>query len=680
MDTEHQHTSMKNEPRPEKNDPASGSHIRLRAILLGSGLALAICLITPFNNAYRQGTPLGGGHFPLAPFYFFMWLAIFTVAIRWLFKGRNLLTGKELLVSWALMVMLSGIAWTGLARTFFINITAPYHFATVENRWQEVLNPLLPESWYPQSQEAITQFYNGLDGGRQMGWLEVFGNIPWDAWLVPLAGWAGFVLLCYIVIACVVSLLSKQGLYNERMNFPLLRVPLLMQEAIDNDELGRFFANRFLLAGLLIPVCLHLLNGLSFYNPSIPSIPTLILAGKYFPKHGLFAGFYKLKIYIYPAFIGFAFLTSKQISFSFWLFYIVGALLIGLLSFLGLNIPAASLGVTFGPTISRPEEMQMVGAYLVFFIFLAWLARFHFLDILQKGFGFKKDTNVEQEWLSTRLAFWGAVGGGLAIVLWCHYFGLPFLFSFLVVGAFFVFTLVATRVICQGGIAYFTLTAAPLDGVMAFFGTKFFSGAGLVVAGIVQKLLFVDLRESLMPSLLHTRKVTDKATNNRKIFAVIMLTLIAGIVVSFLAMLALSYKFGVRELGLDWATRTTVAVYDDIYNLVESPAEPSQWVLIFTLAGAFVMLVLVICYHRFYWWPIHPIGYLTAYSSAMRILWFSFFIGWLFNALCMRYGGVVLFKKLRNFFVGLIIGDFLMAGSWAIYGLFSYSSYLVLPN
>ena len=677
---EDQRASMDNESKPKAEATAPGSRIRMRAVLLGSGLALAICLITPFNNAYRQGTPLGGGHFPLAPFYFFMWLMIFTVVIRSLFKGRNLLTGKELLVSWSLMVLLSGIAWTGLARTFFINITAPYHFATVENRWQEVLQPLLPQSWYPQSQEAIVEFYNGLTGGRQMGWLEVLYNIPWDAWLVPLLGWAGFVSLCYIVIACVVSLLSKQPLYNERMNFPLLRVPFLMQEAIDNNELGRFFANRFLLAGLLIPVCLHLINGLNFYNPSIPSIPTLILAGKYFPKHGLFSGFYKLKIYIYPAFIGFAFLTSKQISFSFWLLYIAGALLIGLLYFLGLNIPAAALGVTFGPTISRPEEMQMVGAYLVFFVFLAWLARFHFLDILLKGLGIKKDTNAEQEWLSTRLAFWGAVGGGLAIVLWCHYFGLPFLFSLLVVGAFFVFTLVATRVICQGGIAYFTLTAAPLDGVMAFFGTRFFSSAGLVVAAVVQKLLFVDLRESLMPSLLHTRKVTDKATNNRKIFTVIMLTLIAGIVVSFLAMLVLSYKFGVRELGLDWATRTTVAVYDDIYSLIESPAEPSQWVMIFTLAGAFVMLALVICYHRFYWWPIHPIGYLTAYSSAMRILWFSFFVGWLFNALCMRYGGVVLFKKLRNFFVGLIIGDFLMAGSWAIYGLFSYSSYLVLPN
>jgi hypothetical protein len=513
-----------------------------------------------------------------------------------------------------------------------------------------------------------------------MGWLEVFLNIPWDAWLGPLMGWTGFVVLCYFVMVCIVSLLSKQGLYNERMNFPLLQVPLLMQEAFDRNQLGRFLTNRFLLAGLMLPVCLHLINGLNFYNPSIPSIPTLILAGPYFPKHGLFSGFYKLKIYIYPAFIGFAFLTSKQTSFSFWLFYIAGALLIGLLSLFGLNIPAAALGVTFGPTLSRPEEMQMVGAYLVFFVFLAWLARFHFQDVLQKSFGLKRDRDLQQEWLSTRLAFWGAVGGGLGIVLWGYYFGIPFLLSFIVIGVFFLFTLVATRVICQGGIAYFTLTAAPLDGIIAFFGTKFFSGLGLVAAGIVQKVLFVDLRESLMPSLLHTRKVTDKTSNNNRIFWFILAILIMGIIVSFLAMLLLCYKFGVRELGLDWATRTTVAVYDDVYSLIESPADPSKWVTIFTLTGAAVMLILVICYHRLYWWPIHPIGYLTAYSSAMRILWFSFFVGWLCNALCMRYGGVGLFKKLRNFFIGLIIGDFLMAGSWAIYGLFSYSSYLVLPN
>ncbi|MEJ2286805.1 MAG: hypothetical protein P8X85_24820, partial [Desulfobacterales bacterium] len=437
---------------------------------------------------------------------------------------------------------------------------------------------------------------------------------------------------------------------------------------------------RFLIAGLAVPVCLHLLNGLGFYYPSIPQIPTLILAGKYFPKVGLLSGFFKLKIYLYPAFIGFAFLTSKQISFSFWFFFILGTLLFGLLSVLGLNIPAAALGVTFGPTISRPEETQMIGAYIVFFLFLAWLARFHFINIVRQGFGFKKEDNLESEWLSTRFAFWGFIAGSLAIVIWCHSFGIPLLFSILVVFAFFMFTLVAMRVICQGGIAYFTLTAAPMDGLMAFFGAKPFTSLGILVAAVIQKVLFVDLRESLMPSLLHARKITDKARNNRFIFVGIALTLIAGVVISFLAMLALCYKFGMRELQLDWATRTTITVYDNVYSLVESPIKPGDWVLIFSIAGAVVMLVLVICYHRFYWWPIHPIGYLTAYSSAMRILWFSFFIGWACNALCMRYGGVGLFKKLRNFFIGLIIGDFFMAGTWAIIGIFSQSSYLVLPN
>lgn len=678
--TENQQPVSNEEQLTTIKEEKFGEKIRLRAIVLGSFFALAICLITPFNNAFRQATPLGGGHFPLAPFYILVWLMVLTAVMRFVFKGQKFITGKELLVSWALMLLLSGVAWTGLARTFFVNLTAPFHFATVENRWSEVLHPLLPESWYPQGRDAIAGIYNGLASGRQLGWFEVLKQIPWGAWLTPLLTWTIFVLLCYFVMICIVNLLSKQPLYNERMNFPLLRVPFVMQEALDHNGLGQFFTNRFLIAGLMVPVCLHLLNGLAFYYPSIPQIPTLILAGKYFPKFGLLSGFFKLKIYIYPAFIGFAFLTSKQISFSFWFFFIIGTLLFGLLSVLGLNIPAAALGVTFGPTISRPEETQMIGAYIVFFLFLAWLARFHFINIVRNGIGFKKEGDLASEWLSTRFAFWGFVLGSLAIVIWCHYFGLPLLFSILVVFAFFMFTLVAMRVICQGGIAYFTLTAAPMDGLMAFFGPKFFTSVGILVAAVIQKVLFVDLRESLMPSLLHARKLTDKTRNNRLIFFAIAMTLVAGVLISFLAMLALCYKFGMRELQLDWATRTTVALYDNVYSLVESPAKPGDWVLIFSITGAVVMLILVICYHRFYWWPIHPIGYLTAYSSAMRILWFSFFIGWACNALCMRYGGVKLFKKLRNFFIGLIIGDFFMAGTWAIIGLFSYSSYLVLPD
>ncbi len=665
----------------ERNDfKTSSAYIRLRAVILGLVLALGICLITPFNNTYRQATPLGGGHFPLAPFYILLWLTIITALINKVLKKRAILTGKELLLVWIQMVVVSGIAYTGLVRTFFINLTAPYHFASIENRWEDVLYPLLPETWYPQSQEAIKSIYDGLSGGYNMGWLEVLRQIPWFAWIQPLLTWVFFILLCYFVMICMINLFSRQIIQNERMNFPLLRVPQMLEKAFDEDDLLGFFKNRFLLAGLLACIFLHLLNGLHFYFPAVPQIPTLILAGPYFPKHGIFSGFHKLKIFIYPAFIGFAFLTSKQISFSFWFFFIFGGLLIGLLGILGYNIPAAALGVSFGPTLARPEETQMIGAYGVFFLFLLWLARYHIIHVLRHAFAFKKVASSGVEWFSTTGSFWGLVIGTLGIIAWCHYYGMPLIVSFLLIGACFMVMLVATRVICQGGIAYFTLTAAPIDGLIYIFGPGFFTHIGLLIAGVIQKVLFVDLRESLMPSLLHANKITQNTKRMKMVFGGILITLAAGLVVSFISMLALCYKFGIRGLQLDWATRTTVTVYEKIFTLIESPAVSSHWVLIFSLMGALVMLILAICYQRFSWWPLHPIGYLTAYSSAMRILWVSFFIGWLCNALCIRYGGVVLFKRLRYFFIGLIIGDFLMGGSWALVGLFSDASYVVLPS
>ncbi len=654
--------------------------VRPRALLLGFLLAMAICALTPFNNAYRAATPLGGGHFPLAPFFILVWLAVLAGISGWLFKGRPLLNGRELLVTWIMMVLVSGIAYTGLVRTFFINLSAPLQFASVENRWEEILHPLLPRAWYPTDPEALSGLYNGLVGGRAMGWSEILGQIPWGAWSGALAAWGLFILLCYWVMICTIDLLGRQALYNERMNFPLLRVPELMAEALDSRALGRFFSDRYLLMGLSLPLFLHLLNGLNFYFPSVPAIPTLVLAGKYFQKTGLFAGFYKLKIYIYPAFIGFAFLTSKQISLSFWLIYILGALLFGVLSVLGYNIPVAALGVTFGPTLSHPEETQMIGAYIVFFLFLLWLARYHLFDLIKQGLGLAPEDAQAQGWLPTRVAFWGVVLGGLLLTLWFRWFGMPLGVALVVLFAFFMVTLVAARVICQGGIAYFTLTAAPMDGILTFLGPGFFTKAGLLMAAVTQKVLFLDLRESLMPSILHARKITHRSVARKLMLPALGATLLGAVAVSFVAMLVLCYKYGVRELELDWATRTTVAVYENVKTLVEAPVRPGRWVMIFTTVGAVVMLALVICYHRVYWWPIHPIGYLTAYSSAMRILWFSFFIGWLCNTLCLRYGGVVLFKRIRMFFIGLIIGDFLMGGAWALVGLFSDASYQVLPS
>ena len=92
--------------------------VRLRAPLIGLLFALGICFLTPFNNIYLQATPLGGGHFPLAPFFVFLLLTVAVSVVSRIFKSWKLLTGLELLVIWLEMVIGSGIAYTGLARTF----------------------------------------------------------------------------------------------------------------------------------------------------------------------------------------------------------------------------------------------------------------------------------------------------------------------------------------------------------------------------------------------------------------------------------------------------------------------------------------------------------------------------------------------------------------------------------
>ena len=96
-----------------------------------------------------------------------------------------------------------------------------------------------------------------------MGWLEILRHIPWGAWLPALLAWTGFILLCYFVMVCLITIFSKQWLENERMNLPLLQVPQVLGEATEKRGLGDLFSNRYLLAGLMIPLFL-----LSFHLPT----------------------------------------------------------------------------------------------------------------------------------------------------------------------------------------------------------------------------------------------------------------------------------------------------------------------------------------------------------------------------------------------------------------------------
>jgi hypothetical protein len=653
--------------------------IRPRALIAGLVTGVTLCAITPFANSYLKTTPLAGGHFPLAAFFVFMVSAVILALLAKISRHKPLLNGMELLTAWALMVVVSGIGFTGLVRTFFINITAPAQFADAANSWSSTLQPLLPERLYPRDTAILDALYNGLPDKANLTFLQTMQSIPWSFWLPVLAQWSVFVLLVYATLFCLANLFSGQWVTNERVNFPLLQMPKLMAEAYDEQRLFKFLSDPYLLCGLSLPVVLHTLGGLNAHFPSVPAMSTEILAGSYFPSTGLLSGFQKVKIYIFPAFIGFAFITTRQVSLSFWVFFLLSGLLAGILHTVGLQIPDSALGTLYGPSVSRPEETQAIGASLIFFGFMIWLSRVYLGDVIRQCFHPTPDTS-EVGWIPARYSLMGVIIGMAALCIWSTAYGMGLSTAVMLYISFFTAMLILAKVVCQGGIPNCSMNLAPGDGILGLFGSKPLGSVGLVLGMSLQKMLFVDVREALLPSLIHAEKITERMHARKYMGMAVAVSLILAVAVSFVSMLYLGYRYGIQELDMDWATRTTQTVYENSQRLLESPETPDNWLLIFALIGAVVMLLLVLCYYLLPWWPIHPIGYLMAYSSSMRILWFSFLIGWMCNALCLRYGGAFLYRRVRLVFIGLIIGDFCMGAFWALISLQTGISYLVLPS
>ena len=82
--------------------------------------------------------------------------------------------------------------------------------------------------------------------------------------------------------------------------------------------------------------------------------------------------------------------------------------------------------------------------------------------------------------------------------------------------------------------------------------------------------------------------------------------------------------------------------------------------------GASIMGILTILRHKFLGWPLHPLGLTVAGSRVMDWTWFSIFLAWLIKVLALRYGGPKMFRALRPFFLGMVLGQFVSAGIWTV--------------
>jgi hypothetical protein len=147
---------------------------------------------------------------------------------------------------------------------------------------------------------------------------------------------------------------------------------------------------------------------------------------------------------------------------------------------------------------------------------------------------------------------------------------------------------------------------------------------------------------------------------------ILLLTMVVTVVAATGTILGLSYTYGGLNLNGWFFERGPQVAFNYITEHLNTPTTPDWAGWAHTLLGGAVMVLLMLARHHFLWWPLHPAGYPISATWLMDQLWFSIFLAWLFKLAVMKYGGPVLFRRARPFFLGLILGQFVIAGLWLV--------------
>jgi hypothetical protein len=130
-----------------------------------------------------------------------------------------------------------------------------------------------------------------------------------------------------------------------------------------------------------------------------------------------------------------------------------------------------------------------------------------------------------------------------------------------------------------------------------------------------------------------------------------------------------TYTLGFWNFDLlyeSWIPSTMRSAGQGNYDAVTNPSHFSPPATIVLVGGMGVTFLLAWLRARFWWWPLHPVGYLAANVWGAHQQWCPMFIGWLLKTLAIRYGGLKLVQKTMPAAIGAILADRLLAFVWPV--------------
>jgi len=571
-----------------------------------------------------------------------------------LFHRCLALNRRELLVVYVMTIVASAIPEMGQAEELLPIIAGAFYYATPENEWADLFHPYVQDWMVVQDAEAIKQFFEGAPKGQP---------VPWSAWSEPLLYWVPFLIIVSFVMICLMVIVRRQWMERERLIYPLVQTPL---EMVKEDPRGGlfnpFFKNSVMWAGFILPVIVSSINALHSYYNFIPGLQIV-------SSIPLFRRTVYLIFRLSFPMIGLSYLINLDIAFSLWFFNIVANTQKGILGILGIA-NTEQLGI-YGAARTPSLAHQGMGALVVLVVLGIWVGRGHFKEVLRKAFRGDPEVDDGNEIMSYRAAVLGAFGGMVFLTVWIWQSGLALWAAMVFVPLAFLIFLGLTRVVAESGVGEAVASSIASSVLVSAVGSTTLGPLGMT--GIAFTYVWcADIRSFAMASAANGLKLCDEmGRRKRPLFWAMIATVILALIGAIWMIMRMSYAHGGINLN-SWFFRGNVqAPFNYITYYLKNPSTVNWWGWLHTVIGGGVMVVLILARQHFLWWPLHPIGYPIGCVWIMDQVWFSIFLAWLVKAVALKYGGPKLYGTLRPFFLGMILGQFVIAGTWLIIDYFT---------
>jgi hypothetical protein len=625
-----------------------------RAVLLGLTGAIHVCILQVVSKVVPQNVVLPYGSaltlMSGAVFWLFL-LALLNALLRWRRPGWAL-RPAEFAVIYGITTVAAGIGAQDEVMQLFPMFVFP--FRATQEATMGAFRAGIPEWLAPRDPAVVEPYY--LGGGSF--WRPELLR----AWAVPLFCWMLWLAALGATMWAWNAILRRRWVDQDRLAFPCLQLPM---EMCREGGFGGMLSGRLFWGGFLVSALLESLAQINARYPDMPSIPlgfnaTPLLQGATEPWNALAP----MSLAWSNLHLGICYFIPLDILFSGWFFYLFrkGEEVFGYtMGWRELGWDASGFPFT---------RSQAAGAWIALFFLLVWAERRHLARVLTAALSFGNPPSPIQhdanEPASSRLAGRLLIGGTLFLIAWSVASGMSLWLALVFYAFFWMLNVTMTRIYAQVGPPILELYFLdPQKTLTTVFGTHGQSPQSLTIFSLMYWINRTD-RGHPMAHQLSAFKIGQVAgVNLRALGFWVYVAFLVGCLVCILTGLHWAYRVGEDQyVQGGWQEAFAPLAVSRINEWVKTPKGPQWTEIAYMVVGGATTLALAKASYTFIGFPLHPIGFALAMCFTMEYNWPAYLGIWAVKGLILRYGGRTLYLRLTPFFLGLILGGFVVPILW----------------